>query len=93
MNKPDQTGPAPGTPEPQACSRCGSTRLVPGTVGGGESVLFKPSKIKQFITLKGRVDVAATACLNCGTVEMRVDPREVIDIIGGPDASGGRGAT
>ena len=76
------------SPKHFTCSRCGSTRLVPGTVGGDSRVLFKPSKIKKFITLKGRVDVAATACLDCGTVDMTIDPNAVVGLTGEPDAGG-----
>lgn len=70
--------------EPSTCSRCGSSRLVPGY----SSVRFQPLKVtKKGFYLDKVVTVAATVCLNCGTVDLHADPAEVIDLAGEPSPS------
>jgi hypothetical protein len=76
------------SPKLSTCSRCGSTQLVPGKFLGDGAVEFKPAKIKKFFSLTGSVRVSATACLDCGTLDISIDPAALIDLAGEPDAGG-----
>ena len=67
-----------------ACSKCGSPRLVDGKVGDGgfRGVSFKPEVLRKFFSIDGTVKIQATACLDCGAVDMKVDPVKLADMAG-----------
>jgi hypothetical protein len=52
------------------------------------AVTFKPSKTKSSFNLVGDVDIAARACLDCGAVDLSLDPAALIDLTGEPGAGG-----
>jgi ribosomal protein L32 len=74
-------------PKNSTCSRCGSARLIPGKVCGDVG-FFQPSKIKKFFSLSGSVKLAATACLDCGTVDLTIDPVALTELAGEADEDG-----
>jgi hypothetical protein len=78
------------SPKNTTCSRCGSRRIVPGKFFGDGAVAFKPSKIKKLFSITGSVQVAAIACLDCGTVDLSIDPLKLHELAGEPDAGGAR---
>jgi predicted nucleic-acid-binding Zn-ribbon protein len=59
------------------CMKCGSKDLEMGTLPEG----FRPKQIK-FLSLLGSVRITAQACLDCGFLELNVDPQEVKLAIG-----------
>lgn len=64
---------------------------MPGKLDGfasGVDFVFAPSKIKKSFALRGTVDVTAAACLDCGAVEMRIDPATLLELSGEPDPRG-----
>ena len=75
-------------PMNSTCSRCGSARLVRGKASADGTVAFQPSKIRKFFSLTGTVKVAATACLDCGTVDLSIDPVALIELAGEADEDG-----
>ena len=69
------------------CFKCGGEDIVTGTIYGGSEAafsVFKPASLRFFsLTFRGGTDVQKNsyACLNCGTVWSRTDPRELRQFI------------
>jgi hypothetical protein len=61
-------------PTEKKCLRCGGTQLQPGKIKSTGKIWFKPEKTK-FLTLKtSNVDMHASLCLDCGTIDLAGDP-------------------
>jgi hypothetical protein len=64
------------------CTHCGSENVCIGTVWGNQHLRFRPENMK-FLTLSFGAKAKAIACLECGTMNFRVDPDEVKAVIPG----------
>ena len=52
------------------CTRCGGSRLEAGKIESYSGpVFFKPDNVRFFTFETSRVEVRASICLDCGTVE------------------------
>jgi hypothetical protein len=61
-------------PIEKKCLRCGGAQLQPGKIKSTGKIWFKPAKTK-FLTLKtSNVDLQASLCLDCGTIDLTGDP-------------------
>jgi hypothetical protein len=68
------------------CRRCGSTRIEDGKLEGLSpygAVGFRPSNIR-FLTLKTKIPVEASVCLDCGYLELGCDTDSVREIMRDP---------
>lgn len=61
------------------CRKCGSLRLIQGRI---DDATFKVKIPFSRVVLTDCVVMSATACLDCGNVELQVDPEKVKSILG-----------
>ncbi len=64
---------------PVPCRKCGSSRLAHGRI---DDAMFKVKIPFSRVVLTDCVVMSATACLDCGNVELQVDPEKVKSILG-----------
>lgn len=63
-------------------THCGSRNVCIGSVWGDQDLRFRPENMK-FLTLSFGAKAKAVACLECGTMNFRVDPEEVKAVMRG----------
>jgi|GEM_PF-4090369 len=63
----------------ECCENCGSTRIVAGRI---EDASFKVKIPFARLVLSDCVTMNATACLDCGSIKLRVDPLKLNSILG-----------
>jgi len=61
--------------EVKNCLRCGSTNLKPGSFQSTGKVYFRPKGAKLLTIHTSGVPVGAIGCLDCGHIELTVDPK------------------
>lgn len=64
------------------CSRCGSTRLEPGTLRTAGNLYFRPDNAR-FLTFKtSDVPIHTDMCMDCGLLHITGDVRKAESLLG-----------
>jgi hypothetical protein len=63
------------------CAQCGSTNVTPGFMQGDHHRGFRPDSMPDAQAATG-AKVSFTACLDCGAVNMWIDPAKVKALTG-----------
>ena len=63
------------------CLRCGSTNTKPGNVQSTGKIYIRPKDAKLSAVLKTGVPVDAVICLDCGHIELIIDPVEAKNLV------------
>jgi len=70
--------------EEKKCLRCGGTNLQPSNLQSTGKIYSRPKDAKLVTVLTTGVPVSALICLDCGHVEVVVDPEKAKSITKSP---------